>query len=192
MLHRIRSLQAKGIKISICKATSSNEDIGRKEIRVMTFISISSPHRVARRKNPVAPLFPSFRLLRNYSRIVPLVPGNESVLLSPPYLSKSGCFSTRGCSTRDTVSISSIYRLVPFNKPKFRRGDSREFSNAPFRFFVYTRGGIESDLVVKKDLTSRGNLRVTIITSKCGGTPKKRFYHAWIYKGEKIIVSYVS
>lgn len=83
MLHRIRSLQAKGIKISICKATSSNEDIGRKEIRVMTFISISSPHRVARRKNPVAPLFPSFRLFRNYSRIVLLIPGDESVLLSP-------------------------------------------------------------------------------------------------------------
>lgn len=75
-------------------------------------------------------------------------------------------------------SFDFFYRLVPFNKPKFRRGDSREFPSAPFRSFVYTRGGIESDLVVKKDLTSRGNLRVTIITSKCGGTPKKRFYHA--------------
>lgn len=131
----MRSLQAKAIKISICKATSSNEDVGRKEVRVMTFISISSPHRVARRKNPVAPLFPSFRLFRNYSRIVPLVPGDESVLLSPLTCPNRDIF--RGCSTRDTVSISSI--LVPFNKPKFRRGDSREFSNAPFRSFVYTR-----------------------------------------------------
>lgn len=184
----MRSLQTKAIKISICKATSSNEDVGRKEVWVMTFISTSSRPKEKSRCSLISKLPPFSKLFENRS----FDSRRRKCLTLPPYLSKSGYFSTRGCSTRNTVSISSIYRLVPFNKPKFRRGDSREFSNAPFRFFVYTRGGIESDLVVKKDLTSRGNLRVTIITSKCGETPKKRFYHAWIYKGEKIIVSCVS
>lgn len=187
----MRSLQAKGIKISICEATSSIEWRCWKERSTSHDIyfhieSTSSRPKEKSRCSVISKLPPSSKLFENRS----FGSRQRKCLTLPPYLSKSGYFSTRGCSTRNTVSISSIYRLVLSNKPKFR--DSREFPNAPFRSFVYTRGGIESDLVVKKDLTSRGNLRVTIITSKCGGTPKKRFYHAWIYKGEKIIVSCVS
>lgn len=107
-------------------------DVGRKEARAtarsMTFISISSRPKETGRKNPVAPLFPS----RNYSRIVPPFGSRRQKCLLL-LLVQIGIFfhSPRMFGSRysfvETFSISSIYRFVPSNKPKWRR-DSRAIS----------------------------------------------------------------
>lgn len=132
----MRFLQAKGIEISICKATvtSSVEEMleGKKHEPPLVPWHLF-PYRVARRKpGGKIPLLRYFLLEIIRESFLPLVPGDKSVFSF--YLSKSGYFSTHSprmfgsrYSFVETFSISSIYRFVPSNKPKWRR-DSRAIS----------------------------------------------------------------
>lgn len=132
-------------------------------------------------KNPVAPLFSFSKLFENRS----LLPSATKVSSPPPQLVRIGIFSHPVSNpwmskySFTTNPISSVYRLVPPNKP-WEGEFSRVYAVQVRRHFdpPDIRGEIESNLTLQRCKEGFTN-RVTIITSKCVYS-WNRFLHVWI------------